>query len=141
VREMSDFDTSCRTLIVEDDADSREALSKALRVYGYDASCAGTFFEAVAKLTPNTRWLILDLRLPDGDGSALLRYIRQHELPIKVAVVTGAEEDALLADTVLLKPDAFFTKPVDFADVATWLASADVGPDGCDGSAGTYLPA
>jgi DNA-binding response OmpR family regulator len=138
---MSDRPTGCRTLIVEDDADSREALSKALWLSGYESDCAGTFLEAVAKLTPDTRSLILDLRLPDGDGSALLRYIRQHDLPVRVAVVTGAEEDSLLAETVLLKPDAFFMKPVDFGDVTTWLASGGVNPDGGDGPFGTYVPA
>ena len=111
------------TLIVEDDADSREAMGEALRRLGYDADCAGTFLEGVAKLTPDVQWLILDLRLPDGDGAALLRYIRQHKLPVNVAVVTGARESALLSDAVLLKPDAFFTKPVDYHDVARWMSS------------------
>ena len=129
-----------RTLIVEDDADSREAMGEALRRLGYDSDCAGTFLEGVAKLTPEVQWLILDLRLPDGDGAALLRYIRQHQLPVNVAVVTGSRESALLTDAVLLKPDAFFTKPVDYRDVARWMSSARRPPNG-EGHAGPFAPA
>jgi len=121
--ETSEWVAGRGTLIVEDDADSREAMGEALRRLGYDADCAGTFLEGVAKLTPDVQWLILDLRLPDGDGAALLRYIRQHNMPVNVAVVTGEREAALLTDTVLLKPDAFFTKPVDYKDVARWMSS------------------
>jgi CheY-like chemotaxis protein len=137
---MSELGTICRTLIVEDDADSREAMVKALRLFGYNADCAGSFLEGVAKLTADTRWLILDLRLPDGDGAALLRYIREHGLPIKVAVVTGAADDWQMAEAVLLKPDAFFTKPVDFSDIATWIASRDLHGMGGDGGDGMHVP-
>jgi len=128
-----------RTLIVEDDPDSREAMGEALRRFGYDADCAGTFLEGVAKLTPEVQWLILDLRLPDGDGAALLRYIRQHHLPVNVAVVTGTREGALLGDAVMLKPDALFTKPVDYRDVARWMSTTTPRPPG-DGHDGPYAP-
>lgn len=139
--ESSEKARECRTLIVEDDADSREAMAKALRLLGHDADCAGTFLEGVAKLSSHVRWLILDLRLPDGDGAALLRYIRQHEMPVNVAVVTGAEDDALLTDAVLLKPDAFFAKPVDFHDVARWMSCGDHHRAGGDDYAGGYVSA
>ena len=132
--------SSC-TLIVEDDPDAREAMAQALGRFGYHADCAGTFLEGVAKLTSRIHWLILDLRLPDGDGAALLRYIRQHELPVSVAVVTGAEDDSLLTDAVLLKPDAFFTKPVDFHDVARWMSCGDHHPRAGGGdAAGDGMP-
>ena len=136
-----EFASDCRILIVEDDPDSREPMQKALRLFGYNADCAGTFLEGVAKLTADTRWLVLDLRLPDGDGAALLRHIRQHELPINVAVVTGSADDSLLTQAVLLKPDAIFTKPVDFVDVAIWLAARDAHGPRAEALPGSYPPA
>ena len=141
VREAAEPAPACRVLIVEDDADSREPMQKALRLFGYDADCAGTYLEGVAKLNADTRWLVLDLHLPDGDGAALLRHVRERALPIHVAVVTGSADDSQLTQAVLFKPDALFTKPVDVADVAIWLASRDSHDPPAEVLPGTYPPA
>jgi two-component system response regulator QseB len=140
VPEATDRRTDRYPLVVEDDADSREIIVRGLRRFGYEADCAGTFLEAVAKLTAKVDWLILDLCLPDGDGVALLRYIREHELPVRVAVVTGSEDGPLLAETMRLKPDAFFVKPVDLAEVATCMASGGRHCEGDDGFSVIQLP-
>src|SRR5437870_3511493 len=83
--------TTCRrTLIVEDDADACEATSRALRRRGYEVDCAYTVAETLERLAQDPPdALILDLRLADGDGLAALRHIRERQLPVRVAVVTG----------------------------------------------------
>ena len=134
-------ESGCRTLVVEDDPDSRESMMKGLGRFGYEADGAGTFLEGIAKLSSRIHWLVLDLRLPDGEGTALLRYIREHDLPVKVAVVTGDGNGARLAETALLKPDARFMKPVDFGDVANWMASTELWPPGGEDPAGADTPA
>jgi len=72
-------------------------------------------------LTADVTHLILDLRLPDGTGLRLLERAKEKGLPVKVAVVTGLDKGDVLADAVMLQPDAFLTKPVDFCDVIAWL--------------------
>jgi DNA-binding NtrC family response regulator len=58
--------------------------------------------------------------LPDGSGATVLEYIRTRQLPIRVAVTTGASNwQAMLAQ---LQPDALFTKPLDFNQVVNWLS-------------------
>jgi len=57
--------------------------------------------------------------------------VRNEDLPAKVAVVTGASADELLANAVMMRPDAFLRKPVDFGDLLGWLeggAAADLHP-------------
>ena len=110
------------TLVVEDDPDVRECMLLALGRHGQDADAAGTLLEGLAKLTPEARWLVLDLSLPDGDGAALLRYVRENRWGVKVAVVTGFDDGAALADVALLKPDGFFLKPVGLSEVAALVA-------------------
>ena len=115
---------SCHALVVEDDVDTCDALSRLLERLGYVTACAGTVAGAIAQLRdtrPDT--LILDLALPDGSGVAVLRHLRERGLPIDVAVVSGAADGELLADAVLMHPDAMFTKPADLTEVAAWLGA------------------
>ena len=111
----------CRALIVEDDSASRETLAAFLRRRGYDVQCASTVAAGRAKLTPDVTHLILDLRLPDGTGLGLLESAQKEGLPVKIAVITGLDKGDVLSDAVLMHPDAFLKKPVDFGDVIAWL--------------------
>lgn len=113
-----------RILVVEDDADSFGWLRRRLVRYGYVVEWAGTVGDALGKLAGRPCGVILDLGMPDGSGTSVLRVIRDHRLPIKVAVLSGADASALHADAVMLRPDAFFLKPVDAAELMIWLKSA-----------------
>ena len=112
-----------RALVVEDDSDTREALCRLARNLGYIVESARGVREAIAKLGNVPDRLILDLRLPDGSGLSLLRHIRDQDLRTDVAVVTGALDDEALAEAVLMRPDALFTKPADMTEIAAWLRS------------------
>jgi CheY-like chemotaxis protein len=111
-------------LIVEDDGICRHALSRLLRLSGYNISCAATISEATMKLCDQPRWLILDLNLPDGKGTALLEQVRSNNLPIKVAITTAATDEEALSEVSRLHPDAIFHKPFDMTDVMHWLDAA-----------------
>jgi DNA-binding response OmpR family regulator len=126
-----DHSKSCRVLIVEDDPGGREPLAVFLRRRGYQVECAPTVAAGAAKLTSEVTHLILDLRLPDAPGLQLLEQVQMENLPAKVAVVTGASADDVLANAVMMHPDAFLRKPVDFGDLLAWLegsAAADLHP-------------
>jgi DNA-binding response OmpR family regulator len=115
--------TSCRTLLVEDDLDTCEALSRILRRRGYEIDCANSVRQAMAKLQAAPDCIVLDLMLPDGNGIELLRHVRASGLPVRIAIATGAGDTDLMSDAILLKPDAFFTKPIDATELVSWLAS------------------
>jgi DNA-binding response OmpR family regulator len=112
------------TLIIEDDADSFEWVRRRIQRYGFEAEWAKTLAEAIDKLGDNPCCVILDLSLPDGSGTEVIRHIRARNLPIKVAVVSGTSDGSLLADAANLRPDAFFIKPVDSIELVAWLTSA-----------------
>ena len=75
------------------------------------------------RLGSDCKRVILDLSLPDGSGTELLRQIRDANLPIKVAVTTGKLDRSLMAEVSQLQPDAFFTKPVDLQELMCWVKS------------------
>jgi CheY-like chemotaxis protein len=51
---------------------------------------AATVATAMEKLAAPPRVMRLDMRLPDGKETEVLRYLRVNELPVKVGMVTGS---------------------------------------------------
>src|SRR5687768_11609720 len=112
-------------LVVDDEADIRELLGMTLTRMGLEAHCAGTTAEALALLDKNDYELCLtDMRLPDGDGLAVLAYVSKHRPNLPVAVITahGSAENAVAA----LKAGAFdyLAKPVSLNQLRTLVRSA-----------------
>ncbi|MBU1237477.1 MAG: sigma-54 dependent transcriptional regulator [Gammaproteobacteria bacterium] len=114
-----------RVLVVDDEADIRELLDMTLARMGLAADCAATVTEAEKLLAANTYSLCLtDMRLPDGEGLSLVRFIAEHipELPIAVITAHGSMENAVLA----LKSGAFdyLSKPVSLDQLRALVKSA-----------------
>jgi two-component system OmpR family response regulator len=80
---------------------------------GWDVRSASTLAEARVLLADDPSVLILDLMLPDGDGTVLLREIRDNGRPIQVIVTTGSSDSVKLAVVSQLRADAILQKPVD----------------------------
>src|SRR5687768_15749687 len=77
-------------LIVEDDRTARRAIALILQRQGFAVSEAATVAEAMACLAARTpAWMLLDLMLPDGCGSEVLRKVRKNRLPTKTCIITG----------------------------------------------------
>jgi two-component system response regulator PilR (NtrC family) len=117
--------TKNQILVVDDEADIRELLGMTLTRMGLDAHCAGTTAEALALLGKHHYELCLtDMRLPDGDGLAVLAHVSKHHPNLPVAVITahGSTENAVAA----LKAGAFdyLAKPVALNQLRTLVRSA-----------------
>ena len=110
-----------RVLLVEDDRASRQALRVMLQQWGYEALAAETVADGILKLDEDPAAVLLDLMLPDGFGVRLLRGIRALDFPVPIAVITGANDQDLLKQVHELRPEAFFTKPLDPPRVQEWL--------------------
>jgi CheY-like chemotaxis protein len=116
----------CRTLIVEDDRDSCEALALLLRRLGHEVECvesAGAALVKVEEWKPNC--VLLDLMLPDAAGGIVLRKIRTQKLPIRVAVITAAGHTSpVLRNALGYDPDAVYHKPLHYNQLSQWLSEA-----------------
>ena len=129
-------------LIVDDEADIRELLDLTLARMGLSADLAGTVAEARALLTQKSyRLCLTDMRLPDGDGLELVRYIGDSTRDLPVAVITayGSMENAVQA----LKAGAFdyLAKPVSLEQLRALVKSVFTLPQSGGAAASATAPA
>jgi CheY-like chemotaxis protein len=106
---------SQKVLVVEDDADARDALVLLLESQGYELETAGDGTDAIAKarsFRPDV--LICDWLLPGIDGIAVARSI-QSVSPTPVIFVTAHSVPDLRNHTKDLPVRAYLAKPIDVA--------------------------
>jgi DNA-binding response OmpR family regulator len=110
-------------LVVEDDPLIRNGLMALLRGNGHGTVAAASVAEAGQRLDDATPTkMLLDLNLPDGPGTEVLRRIRGESLPVRVALVTGGSDPALTEEARALGVDAVFIKPPDWDKLLEWVA-------------------
>ncbi|KQY88965.1 MULTISPECIES: sigma-54 dependent transcriptional regulator [Roseateles] len=114
-----------RLLVVDDEPDLRTLYELTLLREGYEIDSAGSVAEALAHLQATTySAVITDMKLPDGSGLSVLRWLEQAARPEKAIVITafGSAENAVEA----LKAGAFdyLTKPVDLRQFRLVVGSA-----------------
>ena len=120
-----------RVLVVDDEADIRELIDLTLARMGLETACAGSVAEAIAALKEDDFQLCLtDMRLPDGEGLEIVRYIAEHcpQTPVAVITAFGSAGNAVAA----LKAGAFdyLAKPVGLEQLRALIKSALRLPDG-----------
>ena len=106
-------------LVVDDDPIVRQALGRILELEGFSVQTAGSIEEAGA-LLDGQHAVLLDLNLPDGLGTTLLRAVRSMHHGTRVAVLTGAGTD-LVEQVRRMGPDRLMRKPIDLPSLLAWL--------------------
>lgn len=84
---------------------------------GWAVEVATSVVDALPLLDNGPDWVILDLMLPDGDGTDILRKIRAEKRQTRVAVTTGSCDSAVLKAVDALQPDLFLIKPISLPDL------------------------
>lgn len=103
-----------RILVVEDTARIAQAVSARLRGQGHAVDCLASGLEAQEVLQYQRYDLILlDLGLPDWDGTALLNWLRKRgdKVPVLVVTARSAVSDRIAA--LDLGADDYLIKPFD----------------------------
>jgi len=115
---VSELNEIARILIVDDDESIRKSLSAVLEEEGYFVDTAESGSEAVAKSRANFYNLaLIDIRLPDMEGTALLIAMKQTVPPMVKIIVTGYPSLANAVEAVNKGADAYILKPFVVKDV------------------------
>jgi two-component system OmpR family response regulator len=116
-----------RLLVVEDEPNIRELLSTSLRFAGFEVHTAADGATAL-KLAEVERpdLLVLDVMLPDMDGFAVTRRLRDQgrRMPVVFLTARDATEDKVTGLTV--GGDDYVTKPFSLEEVVARLVFADL---------------
>jgi signal transduction histidine kinase/CheY-like chemotaxis protein len=117
-----------RVLVVDDEQDARELVAAALAACGADvasASSAGEALEMLGRSRPHV--LVSDIEMPEEDGYALLRKVRERSpddgglIPAAALTAYAGAEDRLRA--LLAGFQVHLPKPVQPAELAAVVAS------------------
>jgi DNA-binding NtrC family response regulator len=102
-----------RILVVDDHAATRTALNRLFSLKGWEVRCASGVAEAIGELSNPPDCLIVDMRLPDGDGEAVLEAIRSRGITTCAIVVSGdSDPERVNAIQERYHPAAVLLKPV-----------------------------
>lgn len=116
-------------LVVDDNADNLELLSRRLQKKGYETVCADSGNKALALLEQQPFDLVLlDIMMPVMSGTEVLEILRtkstMENLPVIMATAKDTSED--MVHSLKLGANDYITKPIDFpvlfARVQTQLA-------------------
>lgn len=108
-----------RILIVEDEERLLSILDRSLRSEGYMVDGVTTASEGFEFLkTYHYDLVILDLQLPDGRGTGLLKRAREFGLTLPVLVLTASSDLDTKVDNFHAGADDYVTKPVAMAELS-----------------------
>jgi len=133
-----------RILIVEDEAPIREGLVDRLAREGFRPTGAGTLAEGLERLEVHPDLIVLDRRLPDGEGLDLLRAVRERGLRTPVIVLSARSQPDDRVEGLEDGADDYVTKPFDLrelvARIRAVLGRVDAGeaPEGNTLAFGKY---
>jgi DNA-binding response OmpR family regulator len=107
-------------LIIDDDNDWVQMISKRLRINGYQVEAAFDAVNAVSqtiKLKPDL--VLLDIRMPAGDGLGVLKKLRGNVNTFNVPVIalTALSDKQTIEAMVELGASWYFVKPADMVEL------------------------
>jgi DNA-binding NtrC family response regulator len=114
-----------RLLIVDDEEQFVEALSERLAMRDYDVTTSLTGENAIEKITNyNFDVVILDVRLPGIEGTAVLRKIKSLKPLTEVIMLTGHGTVEMAIEGMKLGAFDFLMKPCETEDLTAKIDKA-----------------
>ena len=109
------METAYRVLVVDDDRELGVAIAEQLEAAGgFVVETVTTIHaaeEAILAPTSDVSVVLLDVRLPDGDGRELCARLRQHGISLPVIMVSGLDQEDDVVQGLDLGADAYVRKP------------------------------
>ncbi|WP_078118705.1 response regulator transcription factor [Thiosocius teredinicola] len=107
-----------RLLLCEDDSSVGQMIQRGLRKTGFEVDWVQQGYQALdLAFTGRYQSLVLDLMLPDIDGLALCRRLREQQITTPVLMLTARDSVEHKVDGFEAGADDYLTKPFAFAEL------------------------
>lgn len=111
-----------RILVVDDEPDLREAVKDLLSRHGYTVEQSSSAKEAFARVQSSPFDLVIsDIVMPEMDGIALLKSIRQYDDDLPVLMITGNSTVENAVEAIKIGAEDYIAKPFDNAELLAIL--------------------
>jgi DNA-binding response OmpR family regulator len=111
-----------RILVVDDEEDVRDLLSRFLTRRGYLVESVGDGEEAIEHILENSPDIVLlDIRLPKVDGLKVLRRLQEEGSDVAVITMSGVADEDTARKSLELGAADFITKPFNLPYLETSL--------------------
>jgi CheY-like chemotaxis protein len=122
---MSPDSAPKKVLVIDDEQDIVDLISEVLARDHYEPLVATVWTEAIDAITSSKPdLLLLDLKMPTIDGSAILEFIRKEGIELPVIIVSGFLTDDVMEDLSQLGVSAFVRKPFKVAQLKAEIERA-----------------
>jgi len=120
-----------RILIVDDEQNVRQLLSKVLKKQGYETYTACDGQEGLAFIQQTVVDIIIsDIRMPNMDGIEFLHKVKEVDPGIGFILITAFATTETAIDALKCGAQDYVTKPFDINDIITAVRKLDVLPAG-----------
>lgn len=112
-----------KILLVEDDFALAMATEYALQSEGYQVVSVDTLQKARGSLDDSIDLVLLDLMLPDGNGYAFCKEIRDGGFEMPIIFLTAVSEEANIVQGLEMGADDYVTKPYRVKELMSRIAA------------------
>jgi CheY-like chemotaxis protein len=113
-----------RILCIEDDQDTCEMLTLALKPSGYEVISVHTSQEALRKaFSDRFDAILLDAHLPDLSGIEVCRQIRKFNADTPIIFNSGDSRPEIIEEAIKAGAQAYLRKPVELLDLKQTIAN------------------
>ncbi|HXG01832.1 MAG TPA: response regulator [Candidatus Binatia bacterium] len=112
-----------RVLVVDDEAEVRQAIAELLMEEGHEVTVAADAAEALSRLRtgPAPDLVLTDLRMPGMSGWELATAVKASYPGVRVGLITGCLAQLPPTPSQQAAVDFVLEKPVDFQSLLGWL--------------------
>jgi two-component system response regulator RegA len=127
--DLPDLGADPTLLLVDDDEPFLKRLARAMEKRGFAVETAGSVAEGRARAAHRPpAYAVVDLRLEDGNGLAVVERLRETRPDCRIVVLTGYGAIATAVAAVKIGATDYLSKPADANDVTRALLAQDGEP-------------